>query len=44
MTGYNSLGVNRRLIPTSSYFYKIIEMVPPEELYKFKVDFGDVRR
>lgn len=41
VTGYNSLGVNRRMIPTSSYYYRIIEIVPPEELYKFKVNFGD---
>lgn len=41
VTGYISLGINRRMISTASYFYKIIELVPPEDLYKFKIDFGD---
>lgn len=43
VTGYNSLGVNRRMIPTSSYYYRVIEIVPPEELYKFKISFCDER-
>ena len=34
LNGYASLGVNRRDIPTTSYFYKILGVTNTEDFYK----------
>ena len=33
LNGYAALGINRREVPTSSYFYKILSVVDVNEFY-----------